>query len=175
MGTFIGIACLVIIVFLIIYIIGVSGVDKVENAYRNEASTIDTYLWDIQHRLRKASAVLEKYNIDTRDIRDTQELGLGMPVTMQIKKFSDYCDNMENLKNVDRTAVTDETDKAELAKYDEELEALRIEVIANTVKHNKAVNVYNSKIAKFPFSFVARRKRKSPKGIFTYVMKQNKE
>ena len=107
MGTFIGIACLVIIVLLIIYIIGVSGVDKVENAYRNEASTIDTYLWDIQHRLRKASAVLEKYNIDTRDIKDTQELGLGMPVTMQIKKFSDYCDNMENLKNVDRTARPD--------------------------------------------------------------------
>ena len=77
--------------------------------------------------------------------------------------------------NGDKTDEADETDKAELAKYDEELEALRIEVIANTVKHNKAVNVYNSKIAKFPFSFVARRKRKSPKGIFTYVMKQNKE
>ncbi len=171
MGTIIGIACLCVIIFLIIYIIGVCGVDKVENAYRKEASTVDTYLWDMQHRLKKAATVLEKYNIDTSEIKDPQELGLGMPVTMQIMKFSDYCTKVEKLKNADRTSVTDEADLADLKKYDEELEALRIEVITNSTRHNKAVNAYNSKIAKFPYSFVAKRKGKEPKGIFAYVMK----
>ena len=175
MGTIVGIACLCIIIFLIIYIIGVSGIDKVESKYRSEASTIDTYLWDIQHRLKKAAAVLEKYSIDTSEIKDPQELGLGMPSTMQIMKFSEYCRKMENLKAVDRTTVTDEADRAELDKYDAELEALRVEVITNSVKHNKAVNAYNSKIARFPYSFVARRKGKSSKGIFTYVMPEKND
>ena len=97
MGTFIAIACLVLIVVLVIYIIGVSGLDKVESKFRNESSTIDTYLWDIQHRLKKASAVLEKYSIDTADIKDTQELGLGMPVSLQMMKYSDYSTKMEKV------------------------------------------------------------------------------
>ena len=54
---------------------------------------------------------------------------------------------------------------------DRELEALRVELIGESVKHNKAVNAYNSRIATFPYSFVAKRKRKEPKGIFVYTMK----
>lgn len=167
-----GVLCILFIIAAVIYIIGVSGLDKAENRYRNEASTIDICLWDMQHRLKKASAILEKYGIDSSEVKDPQELGLGMPVTMQILKFSDYCSRQENLKNTDRTAVKDEADLAELKKYDEELESLRLEVISSSVKHNKAVNAYNSCIARFPYSFVARRKKKSSKGIFTYVMKQ---
>ncbi len=170
MGTFIGIACLVLIVVLVIYIIGVSGLDKVESKFRNESSAIDTYLWDIQHRLKKAAAVLEKYNVDTSEIKDPQELGLGMPVSLQMMKFTEYSTKMENLAAVDRTAFSEE-DKQELDKYDSELEALRVELIGESVKHNKAVNAYNSRIATFPYSFVAKRKRKEPKGIFVYTMK----
>ncbi|MBR1674168.1 MAG: hypothetical protein IJ703_04315 [Eubacterium sp.] len=173
MGTFIAIACLVLIVVLVIYIIGVSGLDKAESKFRNESSTIDTYLWDIQHRLKKASTVLEKYSIDTADIKDTQELGLGMPVSLQMMKYSDYSTKMENLEKVDTTALSEE-DKQELEKYIQELENLRVELVGESIKHNKAVNAYNSRIAQFPYSFVAKRKKKDPKGIFVCAMK-NKE
>lgn len=169
MVYFIGIICSLFIVLGIIYVVCVSKIDKVENKYRNEASTMDTFLWDIQHRLKKASEIVEKYGVDPETIRDAEALGLGMPTSLQMLKLTKYMEKYENLKHIDRSTFTDTADREGVEKLIMEIEQLRRELIAETVVHNKSVNAYNSVISRFPYSFVAHRKRKSTKSTFYYA------
>ncbi|MCR5147988.1 MAG: hypothetical protein K6C35_03365 [Eubacterium sp.] len=169
MPTIILIGCIVFIILGVTYVVCVTKIDKVENKYRNESSTIDTFLWDIQHRLKKSGDIVEKYGIDPATIRDAESLGLGMPASMQMKKLSDYMEHYQNLKLVDRSIITDEADREEVIKYIKEIEQLRRELIAETVAYNKSVNEYNGVISRFPYSFVAQRKRKSTKSTFYYA------
>ena len=99
MATIVLIVIAVMIVAMVVYIRAVSKVDRAENDFRKESSTIDTFLWDIQHRLKKSGDILEKYEIDASEIRDGDSLGLGMPTSFQVLKFSQYSEKIKKLED----------------------------------------------------------------------------
>ncbi|SCW44698.1 hypothetical protein SAMN05660484_01089 [Eubacterium ruminantium] len=175
MATIVLIVIVVMIVAMVVYIRAVSKVDRAENDFRKESSTIDTFLWDIQHRLKKSGDILEKYEIDASEIRDGDSLGLGMPTSFQVLKFSQYSEKIKKLEEISKRSITDEDDKASIAQYQKELDQLKIDVIAESVAHNKSVSFYNNTISKFPMTIVAHRRHKLPKNLFTYVERQNQE
>lgn len=162
----------VIVIFLLallggFYIYSVNKLGKLNDAARNAAGELDTFLWDRNHVLTQLISKMEELGISVPDEQKEEiPLALGMPASMQIDVYT----RLFRRGNFLFDLLKEHPDIAEneaVKKLTDRFTALRGEIAASGSRYNMKATAFNAYIEKPLGGFLAARKHLFNKNHFS--------